>query len=90
MNCPYCTPNRHGHRKALSINRFVLRNQRNKINILKIFRGRNKKKNYFLGVHSKDISDGGTMMRNNGFQNVQEINYCPMCGRDLQQKLGGI
>jgi hypothetical protein len=86
MACEYCAPNKKGQRNPMDIQKYYLRGSlsRYKRNVLKIYRGRNRKKKYFIGVHSKDLSDDGTMFRNNGFQNAQEINFCPMCGQNLK------
>ncbi|GAB3797233.1 hypothetical protein GCM10028868_18160 [Virgibacillus kimchii] len=89
MTCNYCTPDKHGKRMPLDIYTFPLKNhsvKKVKRNTLKIYRKRNKKKNYFIGSSSFDMSeDGKAMYRNNGLTFKREINYCPMCGRNLRQ-----
>jgi len=91
MTCEYCTPNRKGRRKALYIDRFVIQHEpyvKTKRNITGIYRKRNKKKTYFLGTHSMDLFENEKMMtRNNGFIMKKEINFCPMCARDLSKPL---
>lgn len=84
--CNYCTPDEKGRRRVLDHQEFALNHDVPKVkrNVLKIYREQNKKKQYFIGVHSKDFSEVGlTMFRNNGFIMKRHINYCPMCGRDL-------
>lgn len=87
MTCNYCTPNNHGQRKALYIDRFTIQRQpyvKIKRNITKIYRDRNGKKRYFLGTNSMDLNDDEkTMTRNNGFIMKKHINFCPMCSREL-------
>lgn len=93
MSCNYCTPNKYGKRKALGFNCYPLRDvyggpsiDRYKKETLRINRKQNKKKTYFIGVHTIDVMADGTMLRNNGFKFQKEINFCPMCGRDLKEK----
>jgi len=87
VNCEYCTPNKRGQRKPLDIQKYYMKGSlsRYKRNTLKIYRSSNKNKKYYVGVHSKDFADNGTMLRNNGFQILREINFCPMCGCDLRR-----
>ena len=90
MTCEYCTPNKQGHIKSLAVDKHYLKNHsnfRHKRNTLKINRHKNKKKNYFLGYHSKDYINKDVLVRNNGFLFKVNINYCPMCGRDLKEVL---
>lgn len=85
--CNYCAPDEKGRRKVLDSNQFMLNHEtpRIKRNVLKIYRERNKKKQYFIGIHSKDLCGNGlTLYRNNGFIMKRHINYCPMCGRNLK------
>ncbi|GKV65476.1 hypothetical protein NCCP2331_16290 [Sporosarcina sp. NCCP-2331] len=84
--CKYCTPDKHGRRLPLDTEEFPLNHSMPKIkrNILKIYRQPNNKKQYFIGISSKDWSaDGKLMYRNNGFTMKRYIKFCPMCGRDL-------
>lgn len=96
MVCKYCTPDKKGRRKPLDVNKFLIRGkgetyQRFKRNVMKIYRERKKgggrKRKYFIGVHSMDLFDSGEMVRNNGFIMRFDINYCPICSRDLQNKI---
>lgn len=84
MTCKYCTPDRHGKRKALAINEYPLSSEhlgynRFKRETLKIYRKRNNKRKYFIGLHTIDVMECGTMLRNNGFKFGKEINFCPIC-----------
>lgn len=86
MTCKYCKPDKKGNRKDLFVERFNLNHSFPKIkrNILKIYRRRNGKRRYFIGIHSMDLSkDEKVMFRNNGFTMQKNINYCPMCGNKL-------
>lgn len=88
MTCKYCTPNKQGHRKPLNIDKYLMPKYRDvgryKRNITKIYR----EKKYFIGTHSMDVSqDGKVMFRNNGFIMKRQINFCPMCARNLQTKI---
>lgn len=89
MTCNYCTPDKYGNRSPLHVEKFFLRNHpvgKIKRNVTKIYREKNRKKYYFLGTRSKDLSaDGKVMYRNNGFTMKKRINYCPICARDLRR-----
>jgi len=88
LTCNYCTPNKQGKRKTLAVNEYPLRGfslERKKREVLRIYRKRNKKKSYFIGFHSLDLSGDGLVLRNNGFKFGKEINFCPICGGDLRR-----
>jgi len=87
MSCGYCTPNKYGKRKPLYVQSFQISSiaPRIKKNTFKIYRERGRKRRYFLGVHSLDLSDDGKVtFRNNGFIMKKHINYCPICAKDLR------
>jgi len=91
MTCKYCTPNKHGRRKPLNIDKYLMRRYadvgRYKRNVFKIYREKNNKKKYFLVIQSKDVSkDGKVMFRNNGLIMKMQISFCPKCAKDLQAK----
>lgn len=86
-DCHYCIPDQKGRRKVIDSNNFRFQNgstKKYKSNVMKIRRGRQNKKRYNLSVKSMDYHDGTRdMTRNNGFTFFANINYCPFCGRDL-------
>lgn len=88
-SCEYCTPNKHGKRKALKVVKYPLKNHaqadKYKKNVTKVFREKNKKNGYFIGTLSKDLSkDEKIMYRNNGFIYKERIISCPKCNKDLR------
>lgn len=90
-SCKYCTPDKKGRRKPLDVDKFLIRGKgetykRYKRNVMKIYRKKNKRKDYFVGVHSKDVFETGEMIRNNGFIIRFDISYCPSCGKYLRRK----
>jgi len=90
MTCEYCTPNHKGKREALHVERVVIQREpylKIKSNITRIYRKRNKNKTHFIGTHSMDLIEGRTVSRNNGFIMKKDINYCPICARDLNKPL---
>lgn len=93
MACEHCTPDKNGNRKPLYVQKFYIPHHsmdKYKRNVLKIYRQRNNKKKYFMAVHSMDLSDKGTIFRNNGFIMKKYISYCPVCGEELKSKTKGL
>lgn len=86
MICSYCTPDKKGRRRPLSVNIYRL-NQSSYIvyrrEVLKIYRDRKNSRDYFIGMYARNQLSDGTLVKNIGFAFKKKIKYCPMCGEKL-------
>lgn len=84
MRCEYCIPNRRGNRKALLVNtQHCDGNQTT--DYIQVTKSNKKSKKHVLESHRVRKDQYG--MKRRSKKHSIEINFCPVCGRDLSEKL---